>query len=182
MKKLTVLIFALSFNISAFSQIAWDEEKQSARIESVIEVADVSKAVLYERAKLWMARNLKSSDNQILYDEDGQERIIGTGNLLLSNAGSSTDRVLNFKISIFIRDGKFKVIGDNMIFSDVLNSINSSRTPRTFSLDQVYQQMSNSKKQKRKSYMDDIDAAFAELLKSLVKDLNVGSTDESEDW
>lgn len=183
MNKLLSTTILISFCFSGYSQIIWDEEKQSAKSETILDIEGVSQKDLYERTKIWMARNLKSSDNQTLLDDEGHERIIGTGNLLLANRGLITDRILNFKLSVYFKEGRCKIVGDNMVFSETWNSLDgSNRTAMNHDLNQVFQKMTSQKKQKRKKFMDDIDEAFAQPLKSLESDLRSGSSNESDDW
>ena len=93
-----------------------------AVLDTVVVSDTIQSAVLYERAREWMLRNLKASDNQVSLEDDSKTRLIGTANLLLPgkkgpDKSIHTDRVLNFKLSIFLREGRYRVVAENIVYS-----------------------------------------------------------------
>ena len=78
--------------------------------EEVVPVESVTKEEMFKRAKDWVLSKLKTADNNIQFDEQNLS-IYNSSVILLEN---STD-VMNFKISIYFKDGKYKFRIDNVI-------------------------------------------------------------------
>lgn len=187
--KILSLTFCLSLLVlPVVSQIAFDEEKQAAVMEGVIEVENVSQEELYNRAKLWMAGNLKSSDAQSLFDEENHEQIVTNGNLLLSNKAMQINRSVNFKLSVFFKKGRFKYVIDQMIVDATNTSLDGSNKTRFVeSVNEVYEKYhrKNQKKKKAKSrykIMDELDEEFGKLVGNLQSSLSQTTEPDSSDW
>jgi hypothetical protein len=149
-----------------------------AFMDTVLTIDGSSSTMLYERAREWMLRNLKSADSQIsLEDKDGA-RLIANANLLLPEkpfkAGSKyTQRVLNYKISVFLKEGRYRVIIENIIYSYVF-VVGRERTPEVHAwetwLEKLKEFQYRDKPQRLETIQDtvrDVDSAISGMLSSL---------------
>lgn len=188
MKTISITIFLIFLSIAGISQIVFDEEKQAAIMEGVVEVENSNQEELYNRAKLWMAGNLKSSDNQTLYDDESHQQIIASGNLLLDNKGLQINRSLNFKLSVFFKDGRFKYVVDQMVLDLTNTSLDGTNKTRFVeSVNDIYSKYykKNQKSKKEKSrykIMDELDEELGKLIDNLQQSLSQTAVPESSDW
>lgn len=187
--KTTFLIICLSlFALPVISQIEFNEESQSAVMEGVVEVENATKEQLYDRAKLWVASNLKSSDTQAFYDEETHEQIVTNGNLLLDNKAMQINRSVNFKLSLFFKEGRFKYTIDQIVMGVTNTSLDRSNQSRIIkSVNEIYEKYhrknkKRSKKKRRYKEMEELDAEFSNLVKNLSNSLEQKAAPESSDW
>lgn len=166
----------LMFAQHAVGQIRLNSEGKAV-MDTVRTVDTTSARVLYDRAKEWMLRNLKSSDSHVSLDDEAKTKLIGTENLLLPTKKgwvNTTDRVLNFKLSIFLKDGRYRAIVENMVYSYVIVS-GAERRPHTETLEEsltwARQKKNEGKAEKRvEKVMEDVkelEGAINDLLRSL---------------
>ncbi len=183
MKEVFFLILFGLICMSGFSQVVFDFDKDEALFERVIAVDTISKDDQYKRARLWMAENLKSSDEQILADEENHEYIIGTGNVFLPDQTLLREKVVNFKMSIYFREGRYKVIFSELVYSWVAVSMDmTTRTPGMLELNENYKKLYSKKKIKKTKVEEEIDTAFENLLDDLNDAITGGSENHSDDW
>ena len=181
MKKTIIIISTLFLTLNLYAQVIYDFEKEKALIEEVVEVQDINKSEIYERAKIWMASNMKSSDGHILEDDKDKENLIGTGNLLLKNKLFVQDKIINYKMSIFFKDGKYKILIDNLIYHWV--GVNGQvRTPYMLDLNIEYEKVYSKKKLKKNKLHLEIDEAFKKLINSLNNSTIEKAPAKSDDW
>lgn len=135
MKHLTILFTLIWFSTTVFGQFPKDEETGKVVYTDVIELKDLNKEAVYEKAKLWVVSTLKSDDNMVELDAEGRSRIIGTGNILIDslqvrhndNNLNFPSASLNFKFSVFCKDGKVKYVVENFLLGYLDPGINSYR-------------------------------------------------------
>lgn len=120
MKFFTIII---SFLIS-FTGLAQTLELKNDRyvFEKVETVPTLSKQEVYEKARKWTIRNLKSSDSNIELDDGSYSQLTSTGNMPLSDfifalVCYASNVNLNFKFNVFFKEGRYKVVFENMVFS-----------------------------------------------------------------
>ena len=91
------------------------------KYEQVIQADSIKQADIYDRAKNWIVRTLKSSDNAVNLDDSNKGSINATGNILLSDQGGGPVKyrsvVVNFKFNVYCKDGRYKIIIDNFILN-----------------------------------------------------------------
>lgn len=194
MFSLTVLSYS-----NCAAQIAFDIENQTAVIDSVLSVTETPKDQLYDRAKEWMLRNLKSADEQVELNDDSKSSLIGTGNLLMPEERISyslkvTDKYVNFKISIFFKDNRYRYIVENIVFNQTI--VGEVKTDfQTLSIETIYNYNSEidemlAKKKKRrletqKAINQKIIDSIEESLNALLHDLRrsmANKTISESDW
>lgn len=165
------------------AQVIYDFEKDEALIERVIKAEGVKSDELYDKAKVWMAKNLKSSDEQILNDDPNKQTLIGTGNLYLPDQTYIREKIVNYKISLYFKDDRFKVIINELVYSWVSVSMDlATRTPGMVNLDESYKRVFSKKKGKKKKVEQQIDEEFEKLLNDLETTLNGKDEIENDDW
>ena len=188
--KVILFVFLVISPYTSFSQIFWHFEKEEVVLEEVVEVKGMSQKDIYNKAKIWMTTKFKSSDSQILKDDEDFKTIIGTGNLLLKNRPITLgyperNRILNFKMMISFKDEKFKYQITNIVFSKTVQY----PQPRGMQneiivLDDIYQRQAERAKKKGKSIKKDKlqqewDEALKELTDKLKKEV---SNNLNDDW
>jgi hypothetical protein len=179
---------------TACAQLKYDPEIGDARMTGVVEVPGVGPADLHKRARLWMAQNFKSSDGNVLHDEGSD--LIGTNNLLLPNTtrfgAIVKDRVLNHKLLIEIKDGRYRFTINNVVYSYTnWNTLNGTTFSQTVSMNDVYHR-SHQKAEKRSDKgkeekdknkdLTEVDEALMELVKNLEQAMTGTAKSGSDDW
>lgn len=127
MKKILVAVLCLSIATPTLLAKEKDEEYKVVVIksessgyvyENVVNVEGVSKEEMFKRAKTWIIANLKTEDNNINFDEAGMS-ITNTATLVLKAASgfnwAITHGVVNFKLNIMFKEGRYKFIFDNIV-------------------------------------------------------------------
>jgi len=140
MKTLTTLIILFLF-FTANAQFPIDSESSSVVYTDVIELSDMDKATIFEKAKFWMISTLKSGDNMVELDGSSSDKIVGTGNIVLDklqfgilkekNTSMYSNAILNFKFIVLVKDNKIKYIVKNfdLVFSHAhYSSVHSNLT------------------------------------------------------
>lgn len=101
MKKLLFLLFFMPY--FGFSQVYKT---------NVIEVPETNKEILYDRAKVWVARIFRSANDVIQLDDKGNGRLIAKGNINYPAPafvpGTNYDGRFDFMLTIEVKDGKYK--------------------------------------------------------------------------
>jgi len=99
------------------AQIPVDEATNKFKYQVKFAIADMSQEVIYGKAKDWIVRNLKSSDNIIALDDENKATITSSGNLRLQNRAKlgciCKDALLNFKFTVKSEDGNFTIFVEN---------------------------------------------------------------------
>ena len=127
MKKTTLFLLLLLL-LAGFTSIAQDEKEPPVTLiktegsgftyEKVIDLPSVSKGEAYDRIKQWVASNLKTVDNNILFDDKDKNQIATSTNLLLGKVLSDiTLNVVEFKISFSFKDNKMKISASQFMYS-----------------------------------------------------------------
>lgn len=80
--------------------------------EKVIDVPGTSKQELYNKMKAWVLANIKTVDNNIVFDDNNFGSIVTTPTLGLKNVNgvyALRDQLLNFKLIISFKENKFRI-------------------------------------------------------------------------
>ncbi|MCM1141783.1 MAG: DUF4468 domain-containing protein [Muribaculum sp.] len=80
--------------------------------DTVIQVADMPAAQIYNNLKTWFANNMRSANNVIQLDDPSNNHIIGKANFdfkVNNMTWSHLTGVINFTIDVAARDGRFRV-------------------------------------------------------------------------
>lgn len=199
---LTLFVFSLTLKSQTIENIPYDSVTKTIKYEGVITLDSLSKDELYKRGREWMLRTLKSGDAQVSLSDDDKNSLTGTGNILLENEPGvfcyTTDRGVNFKISVFFKDGRVKYLIEHVVFYETLvctSNGSTRRTPQTYSFEQYYQasdeeRIKFEKKKKKPSAryenwvkdLRDINNSMLKLVDGLNKSLSQKSQIDKDDW
>src|SRR5690606_33472544 len=142
--------------------------REEAIIEDTLEIPSITKTEAYDRARVWMVANLKSGDQQIFSDDENKGSLIGTGNLLLADKGLIKEKIINYEIAIFFKDGRYKYTISKLVYSWVSNSLDQQqRTPHVLNLNKDYKKIYSKKTVKKNKLFLEIDRAFKKLTDDL---------------
>lgn len=180
MKVILQLLFFFFLSSISFSQVFWDVESQSAKMEGIIQVKDVPIEELYERSKVWLATNVTSANKQTVSDQDSLKQLIGAGNLILSS-GAGPNQTLNFNITILIKDGRIKYIINKLVLINYSGTLYSGGEPTFQDLDALYEKRFK-KGQDKKDIQILVDEKLASLIKTMENSLAKSSKSETEGW
>ncbi len=125
MKKILLSSFATLTLIMLHAQELPLNEKGDVEYSKVIQVENLSKSQIFDKAKLWVVSTLKSGDNMVELSGDNSNQIVGTGNVVLEGiempghmkSYKATDTQLNFKFIVACKDGRFRYQINNFLFS-----------------------------------------------------------------
>lgn len=183
MKKAIAVLITSLIVVFTNAQVVYDFEKEEARIEKVVEIPNTKKTEAYDRAKIWMASKLKSNDQQIFSNDEKKESLIGTGNLFLPSRFLEEERMLNFKMSIFFKDGRYKYEISELVYSSVSVTLDQqTRTPSKGGLNGAYRRLYTKKKFKKRKFFLQIDEVFKKLTDDLEKAIISEVPSQSDDW
>ncbi len=180
--RLTLLMASFSFTFSCFSQVIWNEETLSARMEGIIYVEGTSEQDLYERSKAWMTTNIASFNELTVLEQDSVKQLKGSSNIILSGGGPIPSKTLDYNITIYIKEGRLKYVIQQLILIDHSGTIGSSDgTPNYQDLNPLYEKR-DKKGQSKKDIQLLIDEKLAALINSLSKNVQKKISSETEGW
>ncbi len=123
MKAILLLAFSFFCMTAAFadgfeSKIVPKDAQGHLAYEKVVAVSNAKKEDLYAKVKAWVVENVKTVDNNILFDDKNFETIITTPTIALENLKNShvVNQKVNFKLKIQFKDGKMKVTATSFIY------------------------------------------------------------------
>lgn len=159
----STLIYSFSiFHLFSQDLVLTDDFK----LGEVVQVESASKEQLFQNAKHWIFRLLKSSDNLIHLDDEHSNSIIVAANIMLetrvSFACMLNDTKLDYKLTIAFKDGRYKYTIDNMIHRYVGNCGEGETVHRS-----AYLQDIGFSKRKRAKVYNEVD----QKLKLIIADL-----------
>ena len=125
MKSTKILLFALVVSaINPFlgfcqgqplykTNLPYNQEAK-LEFERIVEIKEVDKDEIYNRAKLWFVKNYRSSNDVIQLDDKESGRLIGKGiyNYIITDI-LPLQFSLHHQISVFVKDGKAKIVLNN---------------------------------------------------------------------
>lgn len=95
-----------------------EENSDNYFYEGVVPVEGVTKEEMFKRAKQWVLANLKTSDNNLQFDEQ-QFTIVNSSTIVVPPKRKTTlivDKCLvNFKLLIQFKEGRYKFRFDNLV-------------------------------------------------------------------
>lgn len=103
-------IFVLLFSLFTVAQ---EVKQEPLAYTQVVEVKDVSKDDLYNRAKMWFSKNLKNTRYVVDFDDKASGQIIAKSNVDIYQRnfwGTKIDGKLRFVMKLFFKDGKYKFV------------------------------------------------------------------------
>ena len=126
MKKVLAIIICGIIIVSTNAKLFGQLTKQKEIIETV-EVDSLSKSELYQNAKQWILSRFMTSDNIVEFDDEKNETINVTGNILMDKLKflqgamgyfvKTSGNKITFKLRFDFKEGKFRYTFSNMIYS-----------------------------------------------------------------
>ena len=118
------IAFLLS-SLTVAGQIPIDTLTGKFVYEGVVVLSGQNKETIFKKAKSWIVTTLKSGDNMVALGGNNSDEITGTGNILIENISTTIPKFyytmiegnLNFKFSIFCKDGKYKYRVENFTYT-----------------------------------------------------------------
>jgi hypothetical protein len=118
MKKVLLILVFISIlgKIGTTQELPMDSTTGKYTFQGVVKVDSTSKNELYSRAREWFAKTFNSANNVIQMDDKEAGKIIGKGCFKVRCGKWDWDDrkiergVINFTLSIYIKDGKFKYV------------------------------------------------------------------------
>ena len=185
--RITLLICILLYSFAANGQyLKLENEKYT--FEKVDSAGNLTKQQIYAKARTWMISNLKTSDSNVELSDTSFSTLISTGNMSTEVINIAfcavTNGTLNFKMKVQIREGRYKVVIDNMSFSDtrVCYSMSAGVPPT-----QRYEEFPLEKskdafpKKKHEGFIKEIDTKLLKLCTDLNQTI-VGTKPSKDDW
>lgn len=187
-----ILLFPILFVcLFTFGQtIPTDTETGKFQYEEVIQVENTSKTDIYDRAKNWVVRTLKSGDNIVNLDDAEKESITATGNILLQDRAGAvgySNIILNFKFSVYFKEGRCKLVIDNFIldYTVVFPDANARKEPRVSPLEEGFKKEGwiKGNKQAQKTY-EEVDEKIKSMISDFKSTVKTGAVpgDKKDDW
>jgi hypothetical protein len=107
--------------ITGFAQIKYpssvlQQENGRYTYEKVIEVPGKNKEQLYKLLKEWVVTNVKTADNNIIFDDSGFEKIITTPTLILSDIRAVKNQMTSFKLTLNFKENKFRILANGFVY------------------------------------------------------------------
>ncbi len=143
--------------------------------DSVITADGLSKELMFQRAKDWIISNFKTEDNNIKYDAGGMS-IATTGTIVLKTGSgfnwSITHCLCNFKLNIQFKDGRYRILLDNII----VQAAYADGIVETLNYDQVQKNNAPAKHIRR-----EVNVKLASIADQLAQAVKGGNT-KKDDW
>jgi len=162
-----------------------DPETKQFKYSAVIPVEGVSARELYRRANYWAARSLKTTNNSSILSDTVSKTIIANGVFVMKEEKGVRvikDGLLSFKISLSMKDGRYKYEIYNMILTGIKYDspyYGGAAFPFTYPFEDL-ETNRIPKKQIEVLYFD-ANEGFKALIDSLEKAMKAALT-EKEDW
>ncbi len=113
-------------------------------MDTVINVNDVSKEELYKRAKDWVVSTVRTSDQNVIFDDTDFNEIRTDITLNLTKFAGINK--VNFKLSVFFKDNKCRIITESFIYLyigseayeaplDKLKTVRNKKTYKEFDIE-----------------------------------------------
>lgn len=130
MKKLIVLIVATAVLMSSFVGCVGLSPAPEQEISRIVVVENVTKEVIFEKTKIWIAENFNSSKAVLEYTNKEDGVIIGNGKLIMD--GNTMDLLAGivyrcyFTMRVDIKDSRFKISFLNLKVTSSSNTYGES--------------------------------------------------------
>lgn len=109
----SLLVAALLFGWATAPRASADE----VTIQKVIDLPGISKGQIYDKSRIWIAKNFRSSKSAIEYENRETGVIVGKGIIIYPVPGSDKARLgvnLGFNMKEDIKDNKMRVTYENL--------------------------------------------------------------------
>ncbi|HGP3418225.1 DUF4468 domain-containing protein [Acinetobacter pittii] len=116
--------------LSVFSASVYAEQKPISEVVEVVELPNMKKDQIFNSSKIWIAKNFKSSNAVVQYEDIATGTIVGKGNMQLPCKGTwdcmaKKDSLLSFTLKVDTKDNKSR-----LTFNDMSVKINTKGTTK----------------------------------------------------
>ena len=167
MKTKKVLLFLVVVCIYSNLNAQLPMKDNDVVYEGVITVEDVSKDILFDRLYEWFAKTYNSANNVIQLKDKESGKIIGKG--VFSIVYYQRKPTISYTISVFVRDGRFKYVVDQISYRDIQGD--------SFSIENFPQSWFGKKK-----LYETINDKISIYIKGLEQSVLQETRGESDDW
>ncbi|MES2619801.1 MAG: DUF4468 domain-containing protein [Bacteroidota bacterium] len=184
---------AILFNLLLLTMIAKSSLAQTAiprdtstgliAYQGVVKDDSVAKEELYARAKSWILKTLKSSDNMVQLDDKDFNSITGSGTILLDKKSSGPysyqNGKLNFKLTVQFKDGRLRYTFENFTYWGEVFALMQSTPMKTVNSGLEELTLPGNGK---KSVMDNVDEKMKALVLSFTNAVSKANAAQKDDW
>lgn len=179
-----LFFFGLLTGLQAQSQIPIDSATGAYAYQGIVKVDSATKQQLYAKAKAWVLKTLKSSDNMVELDDKEFNSITGSGTIIMNKVGGSgfmsyvyDDAKLNFKATFQFKEGKVKYTFDNFSYS-ANKMFNGAYNGAVLSpLDNL-----DLGKKEKEQVLKDASSKMNSLVSSFTSDISATTNKLKDDW
>ena len=135
--------------------------------EDVVLVENVTKGVMFERAKKWIISNIVTGDNNIKFDSVTSDIVTSSSIILKTGSGFTfgiTSGYINFKLNIQFKDGRYKFVFNGIS----VHAVFDEGTVKTLAYDQILKDR-GSAKFIRKDVNEKLQAISTQLENTIIK-------------
>jgi len=97
-----------------------DEATGDAYYEEVVPLENMHQADIYQKAKVWIIANFKTTDNNLNFDNK-EYTIVNSGAIKIDEKKTMSwaiyEAILDFKFHVWVKDGKYKFRIDNISYN-----------------------------------------------------------------
>jgi hypothetical protein len=181
MKLLFPVICCILFSFHSYSQDTLASAK--GQLTDIVRVESVSKEDLYNRAKIWFARNFKSSKDVIQLEDRELGKIIGKGNIPYEASafwpGTNFSGYFEFMLTIEIKDGRYRYFVEDLKHVSYKNGCSGGNLSQEKPLGSTFLGTAPNKKGWQKIKNDGYESVSL-LIKSLTEEMNKSTP--KDDW
>ncbi|MHC3124764.1 DUF4468 domain-containing protein [Acinetobacter sp. GN11] len=128
--------------LSILSASVYAEQKTINEVVEVVELPNMNKDQIFNSSKIWIAKNFKSSNAVVQYEDLATGTIIGKGNMPSPCKGTwdcmaKKDSLLLFTLKVDTKDNKSR-----LTFSDMSVKINTKGTTKFVAAGQEFKTVS----------------------------------------
>lgn len=174
-----LLFILLSFSAFAQGDLIVNDEAQTAIMEGVVEVPNVSKDELYTRARHWVAQSYRSANDVIKMDDKASGSIVlkAFTDIPVGTGIGATSVKMWYTLSIYQKDGKFK-------YTTEVDEYQNDQLQRWPAYDQLKWRYKNNGKERQPhmSYYTSSESSIKATIASLTQTMNGSVAETQDDW
>jgi len=179
-KVLFTILILIGFISSQAQKMPINKETGEIEYQEVVQLKDINKDEVYLNAKNWMLSTLKSSDNMIQLDDVEKKQLIGSGTMVLKKRSLMTGCLLNFKVIIKFKEGRYQYTINNFLHFYNQNGV----MPLRSNLKQIMTNNWGGKPMKKRK-QEEIRKEVHAKIETLINSMNIAiakNNNEKDNW
>lgn len=192
MKIFTLLVCLSLLARSVNGQIPYDSVTNLIVYTDIVHLENLNSKEIYDKAKVWILSTLKTGDEMTELNDETNSLLVGTGNIKLKDFVHDLrivkmyhqNCILNFKVMIQIKDGRYKYTISNFAFSSTIVVPNSGS--RTFISPLEFLKVNESKKENfikyEQEFNSDVKEEADKQIRILINSLKSNIENQEEEW